>query len=110
MAKGSNVECLRVRKQALLLESGLNRLEMGREVDALREQFSWLQDPVEAAKENSPLLLVLAPVAGVLVSRLLHRAPSGRSKLGVLIDVFKVGWPLWRQFATGYYRSERGQV
>jgi hypothetical protein len=108
MAEGSTLDQLRLRKQALLLESALNRFELGREVEIVRGHLTWLDDPVGAARENSPLLLMLAPVAGVLASSLLHRSPPGRPKLNVFLDCLRVGWPLWRQFAAGYFRTRSG--
>ena len=106
MAKGHSIDSLRLRKQALLLESGINRLELGREVDDTRGHFAWLNDPVAAAKENSPLLVTLAPLAGVLASRLLRTSRPGTPKLTLLVDALRIGWPLWRQFASGYFRDK----
>ena len=105
MAQGQSLDQLRLRKQALLLESGINRLELRREVDDAREHFAWLNDPVASAKENSPLLVTLAPLAGVLASRLLRTSRPGTSKLTIIVDALRIGWPLWRQFAAGYFRE-----
>lgn len=104
MAERDTLERLRLQKQALLLESGLNRMELRRECRAVAGHFAWLNDPVGAARENSPLLVTLAPLAGVLASRVLRSSRPGTSKLALLIDALRIAWPLWRQFAAGYFR------
>jgi len=105
MAEGSSLERLRLRKQTLLLESTVNRLEIRRELEVLRTGFAWLEDPVGAAREKSPVLLMLAPVAGVLASRLLRGSRPGTSKLAVVLDCIRLGWPLWKQFSAGFSLS-----
>ncbi len=106
MAEGHSIDQLRLRKQVLLLESGINRIELGREIDETRGHFAWLNDPVAAAKENSALLVTLAPLAGLLASRLLRSSGPGASKFTLLVDALRIGWPLWRQFASGYFRDK----
>ncbi|KAB2671602.1 MAG: hypothetical protein DVB31_04350 [Verrucomicrobia bacterium] len=105
MAEGESIDRLRLQKQALLLESGLNRMELRHECSVVREHFAWVNDPVGAARENGPLLMTVAPLVGVLASRLLRTSRPGTSKLTLVIDFLRVGWPLWRQFAAGYFRT-----
>lgn len=104
MSSVDPIENLQLRKQALLIESSLNRLELRREAGAVQAHFSWLTEPAEAARGSTPLLAALAPLAGMFASRLLRSRSPGNSKLNLLIETVRIGWPLWRQFAGGYFR------
>ncbi len=104
MSQVDPIESLRLRKQALLIESSLNRLDLCREAEAVQAHFSWLTEPADSAREHTPLLAALAPLAGMFASHLLRSRRPGNSKLNLLIDTVRIGWPLWRQFAAGYFR------
>lgn len=104
MSQVNPIESLQLRKQTLLIGSSLNRLELLRETQAFQAHFYWLTEPVDSAREHTPLLAALAPLAGMFASRLLRSRRPGNSKLNLLIDTVRIGWPLWRQFAAGYFR------
>jgi len=54
---------LDLQKQALLLESGLNRVALQAEVQSLRSSTAWVSNVTSASRRLAPLLVVLAPLA-----------------------------------------------
>jgi hypothetical protein len=68
---------LQLRKQTLLLESGLNRLTLHVECEHLREAANWVDCIKDAQRQMSPWALVLAPLAGVALALGLRRSSSG---------------------------------
>jgi len=105
MPQIETLESLRLRRQALLIESNLNRLDLSREFEGVRSHFQWLVEPADSARESTPLLAAIAPLAGMFASRLLRTNRAGNSKFTLLLDTLRIGWPLWRQFAGGYFRK-----
>ena len=92
---------LQLRKQALLLESHLNRAALQGQVQDLRASTQWVGEAAAACRKLSPWLLLLAPVAGILTVRSLGRP---RSVIGRLVSVLKWVQPLyalWRGFRAG---------
>jgi hypothetical protein len=63
------LEKLAVEKQALLVESSLNRLALQAEFQNLRSASGWMKAAAGGAGRFTPLLLLLAPVAGFLLAR-----------------------------------------
>ena len=72
---------LDLQKQALVLESGLNRFALQAEVQSLRSATSWVNDVTGASRELAPLLVVLAPIAGYLLARGSRRSDSWLNRL-----------------------------
>lgn len=66
---------LRAQKQALVLESTLNRLALQTEAENLRSAASRIADatrPLRSVRLFNPFLLILAPVAGFFIVRSLR--------------------------------------
>ena len=84
---------LSLQKQALVLESGLNRLALQAEIRNLRSPTAWVGKAAQASRKLAPLLAVLASVAGFLFARGTHRSASWTSRI-----VGAVKWilPLYR--------------
>ena len=72
---------LDLQKQALVLESGLNRLTLQAEVQSLRSATSWVNDVTGASRELAPLLVVLAPIAGFLMARTVFSSRRSDAKI-----------------------------
>ncbi len=66
---------LSLQKQALLLESSLNRVALQAEIQSLRSATAWVSEAAQASRKLAPLLAVVASVAGFLFAR---RHPSFR--------------------------------
>lgn len=99
MVGGKELERLRLHKQALILESDLNRFALRNECQWLRSAAARVTDTTEAWQMISPWLPVLAPLAGFLAVRALRRSDS---VLGGLISAVKWIQPLcslWKSLA-----------
>ena len=89
---------LRLRKKALILESELNRLALLGEWQNIRAASAGLG----GGPKTRSWLLTLAPMAGVMASRLFrrsrHEAPS---RLTSLVRCVHPLYSLWRSFRNG---------
>jgi len=106
MAAAKELARLRLHKQALLLESDLNRLALRAEWEQLRAATAHASDPMVAWRKISPWLPLLAPLAGFLAVRTLRRPGS---VLGGVISAVKWIQPLyslWRRLASRQHREE----
>jgi hypothetical protein len=84
---------LDLQKQALVLESDLNRVALQAEVQSLRSSTAWVNDVTSASRELAPLLVFLAPIVGFFLARGSRRSHSWLSRLMALA---KWGIPLYR--------------
>jgi hypothetical protein len=90
---------LELQKQALLLESGLNRVTLQAEFQSLRSAGAWVTG---ASRELAPLMAVLAPLAGFLLVRKSRRSQGWLSRLLALAKWVPPVYRLWKSvFASG---------
>jgi len=82
-----------LQKQALLLESALNR-------HALQSEFRQLRNAVRAPRQFAPLLVVLAPLAGFLLVRTVRRPDSWFKRLAAVAKWIGPLYSLWRTFSA----------
>ncbi len=97
---------LNLQKQALLLESSLNRAALQAEIRRLRSATTWVREASSVSRELTPILALLAPVAGFLVAR---RARRSAAWFGRIVTVAKWAGPLyglWKQFAPAGHKAE----
>jgi hypothetical protein len=85
-----------VHKQALLLESGLNRLALQAEIQRLRAVTTWAGEATRASRHLAPLVLLLAPLAGFLVARRGHRSHSWLGRLAAAIRWIAPLYRIWK--------------
>jgi hypothetical protein len=100
MAGRQGLEHLNQRKQALVLESDLNRMTLRVELENLRAATAPLDQAAATARRMAPWLLPLAPLAGLLAVHYLRR---GSRPLNVLMSMLRWAAPvmaLWRRFAV----------
>ena len=97
---------LSAQKQALLLESGLNRVAMQAELQSLRSATTWVREAASASRRFTPLLVLLAPVAGFLAARGARRVSSWFSRVVTVIKWVGPLYGLWKQFAPRRKRPE----
>lgn len=87
---------LRLHRQALLLESDLNRLTFAAECRRLRQATSWLGGLADARRRFAPVALMLAPLAGVAMALGLRRSSAGTGLLTWALGVAPALIRLWR--------------
>lgn len=100
---------LALRKQALILESDLNRLALRAELGELRAATAWVGEAAQTGRKFAPWLLLLAPVAGFLLVRNLRRSESRLGRLAALLHWVQPLFSLWRGFTAGERRPESPQ-
>jgi len=100
---------LSLEKQALVLESGLNRLALQAEFQHLRSATGWLREATRGAHEAKPLLLVLAPIAGFLLARISRRPDSWSNRVAAALKWIAPLYQLWKSFSSGRKGAEPGE-
>ena len=102
MLAGKELTKLEMQRQALVLESSLNRLKLQLEFQKLRASTADLAD---AGRRRAPFLLALAPIAGFFFARGSGSSGGGKTSwLGRLMGLAKLIGPamtLWRSFSAG---------
>jgi hypothetical protein len=94
------LEQFRLHKQALVLESSLNRYALRAEWQELRHAAGWMNNAARTPRQFAPLLVVLAPLAGFLVIRSLRRPESLFNRLASAAKWIGPLYSLWRGYAT----------
>ncbi len=104
MLGGNEIAKLNLQKQALVLESSLNRLNLLSEFEHLRSSAGLF---ASAGKKRAPLLLALAPIAGFFVARGVKRSPSSWfSRLATAAKYVGPAIALWRSFSAGRKKNQ----
>jgi hypothetical protein len=99
---------LHLKKQALVLESNLNRHALLLEVDELRSAATRVSSAVQASRRFVPLLTILAPVAGFFAVRSIRQPASLISRAIKLAKWVGPAYSLWRTFAASRSQSSEG--
>ena len=97
---------LNLQKQALLLESDLNRAALQADIHRLRSATTWVRGATSVSRGLTPWLTLLAPVAGFLVARRVRRS---RSWFGRIVTAAKWAGPLyglWKRFAPAGHEAQ----
>jgi hypothetical protein len=92
-------EQLRLRKQALILESGINRRLLATEWQRVRAAAAWIGEVKRFGRQARTWWPVLAPLLGLLIARRLRRSSPGVSRTGMLLNLLETALSLWKQFA-----------
>ncbi len=92
------VEELRAKKEALLLESSLNRLKLQADLQSLRGLMNPAAGLAGKAQGLLPWLTLLAPLAGFFAFRGLRRSGSFTGKLASAARLGLQAYQLWRRF------------
>ena len=100
---------LNLRKQALLLESSLNRAALQAEMRSLRSATTWVREASSVSREFAPLLALLAPVAGFLVARGARRSASWFNRMMTAVKWIGPLYGLWKSYFAGRKESEAGK-
>ena len=99
---------LNLQKQALLLESSLNRAALQADIRRLRSATTWVREATSVSREFAPLLAFLAPVAGFLVARGVRRSAPWFRRIVTAVRWVAPLYGLWRRFAPGRNQTEAG--
>ena len=99
---------LNLQKQALLLESSLNRAALQADIRRLRSATTWVREVTSVSREFTPWLTLLAPVAGFLVARRARRSASWFGRVVTAAKWIGPLYGLWKRFAS--QRNEAAAV
>ena len=100
---------LAVEKQALVAESGLNRLMLQAEIENLRSATAWVSEATCWPRKAVPLLLVLAPLAGFLLTRFARRPDSWFNRVTAAAKWIGPVYTLWKSFSASRKETEAGE-
>lgn len=97
---------LAAEKQALLVESSLNRLALQAEFHNLSSATTWMKAATGGIGKVKPLLLMLAPVAGFLLAR--GSRPSGSWLIRAVSAIRWIAslYGLWQRFSADRSKTE----
>ena len=96
------LENFRLQKQALVLQSGLNRLTLRLELQQLRSATAWMTGAARAPRQLAPLWIVLAPLAGFFLVRSFRRRPASLlNRLAAAAKWIGPLYKLWQGFSAG---------
>jgi hypothetical protein len=109
MLGGKELAQLDLQKQALLLESGLNRVALLAQIQSLRSATAWVSEAASLSRELMPLLVVLAPIAGFLLTRRRQRPSSWLSRAITLAKWIGPLCRVWKSFASQRAGAERSE-
>ena len=109
MFGGRELDKLHLQKQALLLESGLNRFALQAEFRNLRSATTWVGGVAKASRGLTPLLLLLAPLAGFLLARRSRQSRSWLSRVGAVAKWVIPLYRLWKRFSANREQANAGE-
>lgn len=89
---------LQLRKQALVIESDLNRLALQTEWQRVRAATDWISQAGQLVQKVNPWLAVLAPLLGVLTARTLQREGGVVGRVLGLLKWVRPLLALWQSF------------
>jgi hypothetical protein len=105
---GKELKVLNLQKQALLLQSSLSRAALQAEIRSLRSATTWVKEAATVSRELSPLLTLLAPVAGFFIARGARRSASWFGRILTVVKWIGPLYGLWKRFAPGRDAAEAG--
>ena len=94
------LEQLSMQKQALVLESSLNRHALISEIEELRSAAARVGNAVRAPQRFAPLLMVLAPLAGFFAVRSARRPASLITRMAKMAKWIGPAYSLWKSFSA----------
>jgi hypothetical protein len=91
------LELLRLRKQALLLESEANRQLLESEWQQLRAATSWMGEAMRIGQKARPWWPLLASVAGFLAVRGFKKSSPFIRGAGSVLSLITTALSIWKQ-------------
>ena len=109
MLGGKEVAQLRLQKQALLIESSVNRQELIAELENVRFSFSRMGNALRTPRRFAPLLMGLVPLVGFFTARGVRRPVSLIGGIAKAAKWIGPAISLWRSFTAARRRdAEQG--
>jgi hypothetical protein len=109
MFGGQELANLALEKQVLVAESDLNRLALQAEIQNLRSAAAWVSEAARWPRNHGALLLVLAPLAGFLLTRSSRRPDSWLNRVAAAAKWVGPLYSLWKNFSAGRKEAETGE-
>ena len=103
---GQQIAELELRKKALLLESGQNRIRLRSDFAQLRSRTAPLESLAGVGLKLGPWGLTLGAVAGLLGAAGLRNAAGGTGIVSKALAVVPVAIRLWRAFRARREQAE----
>ena len=100
------IDKLTLEKQTLVAESGLHRLSFQVELQNLRAATAWVNEAGRWPQKAGPLLLLLAPLAGFLFTRISRRPDSWFNRLSAAAKWIGPLYTLWKTFSARRKEAE----
>lgn len=100
MAGTRAIDDLQLRKQALVLESDLNRLALDAEWQHLRAASTWMGEAAQIHSQVRPWLLLLAPLGGILAARGVRHSKGMLGRLLAAVKWIRPLWAAWKTFSA----------
>lgn len=104
MLGGKELEQSNLQKQALLVESRLNRHALIAEISELRSAGARLSNAIAAPGRFAPWLMALAPVVGFFAARGVRRPVSFITRAAKLVKWIGPAVALWRSLNANRQR------
>lgn len=100
MFGGRELKRLELRRRELVLQSTINRLAIGVELQNVRAALLPAERIIGSVRKARSWLLLLAPVAGIFAARSLRHNGSGFAKVMGLLKWVQPLLALWKQFSS----------
>ncbi len=100
---------LALERQALLAESSLNRLALQTEFQNLRSAAARVSEAARWPQKAGPLLLVLAPLAGFMLTRFARRPDSWFNRLAAAAKWIGPLYTLWKRLSAIRQQTDAGE-
>jgi len=100
---------LALEKQVLVAESGLNRLAVQAELQNLRSATTWVSEAARWPRKAGPLLVLLAPLAGFLLTRASRGPDSWLNRVAAAAKWTGPLYTLWKRFSARRKEAEAGE-
>ena len=94
------LERVHLQKQALILESSLNRYALRAELQVLRSAAGWMSTATRAPRRVAGVLTLLAALAGFFAVKSARRPDSWLNRLAALAKWVGPLYTLWRSFSA----------
>ena len=91
-----------------MAESGLNRLMLHAELQDLRSATAWMSEAARWPQKAGPLMLLLAPLAGFLLSKVSRREDSWRKRALSAAKWIGPLYKLWKSVSASRTQAEPG--